>query len=191
MFMLKLIKTKKIYSFYLFYLSILLLISNNVHAVNICGRTAIINYQEVLIDTSTTKRGDGLRYYLEKDATAKKILDEYQQKNLPKWYNAAVGTVGTTMIFFGIGRIGPFRDADPVTRKTLAYSGISILVLNYLLVKTLEYSNERILLRSIEEYNKRNLPKIYFSPYQSDPIDKSGRSGDSSYGISTGIIKEF
>lgn len=168
-----------------------LVISSNAIAVNVCGRSAIINYQEVLIDTSTTKRGDGLRYYLEKDLLAKKYLDEYQQKNLPKWYNAAVGTVGTSMVLLSLGRLGPFQDANSTTQKIWAISGLSILVLNFLLVKTLEYSNERLLLRSIEEYNKRNLPQIYFSPYQSNPDDKMGGSGESSYGISTGIIKEF
>ena len=29
---------------------------------------------------------------------------------------------------------------------------------------TLEFNNEKNLTRAIEEYNKRNLPKIYFNP---------------------------
>ncbi|MBF0297727.1 MAG: hypothetical protein HQK51_03355 [Oligoflexia bacterium] len=174
------------------FLSIISATTNNcAFAINICGRTAVINYQEVLIDTSTTKRGDGLRYYLEKDSVAKQYLDEYQQKNLPKWYNAAVGTVGTSVVLLSLGKLGPFEDVNDTTKKTWLYSGLSLLILNFLLVKTLEYSNERLLIRSVEEYNKRNLPQIYFSPYQNSSDNKSGRSGDTSYGISTGIIKEF
>jgi hypothetical protein len=38
------------------------------------------------------------------------------------------------------------------------------MLLNFFVAKTLEITNEENLNRAIEEYNKRNLPKIYFSP---------------------------
>ncbi|HLW56607.1 MAG TPA: hypothetical protein VKY27_04425, partial [Bacteriovoracaceae bacterium] len=62
---------------------ILLLNSLSVFAAETCSRVAIINYQEVLVDVSSSNRGEGLRFYLEKDEVAKGLLDEYQENNRP------------------------------------------------------------------------------------------------------------
>jgi hypothetical protein len=44
--------------------------------------------------------------------------------------------------------------------------------ISYLISKTNQYNNEYLLLRSIDEYNKRNTPKIFFSP--TDPSQGMG-----------------
>ena len=51
--------------------------------------------------------------------------------------------------------------------------------------KFLEYNNEINLLRSIEEYNKRNLPKIYFNTPFSD------RSSSQPKGAMLNFSKDF
>ncbi|MBF0209030.1 MAG: hypothetical protein HQK53_19390 [Oligoflexia bacterium] len=195
--------TKSVYFFFLklrpWLLSVTLFLAyHNVvefsSAAEICGRTAIINYQEVLVDTTgNNKKGAGLRYFLEKDIEAKKFLDEYQEKNGPRWYNAVVGTVGTVLFFYGMGNSGSTRTSGLDSKKSYMIGGISLLILNYFLIKTLEYNSEGLLLRSIEEYNKRNLPKIYFSPYKE--IRNGGNGGfggsGSDFGFGAGIIKEF
>ena len=39
-----------------------------------CSRTATINYQEVLVDSASSLKGEGLRPYLAKDAEALSYL---------------------------------------------------------------------------------------------------------------------
>lgn len=153
-----------------------------------CSRIAIINHQEVLVDTGSTKKGEGLRFYLEKDPLAKKYLNEYQDRIKPKWYHAALGTTGTTLILIGLGRSGSFKGPEKTSQRAFIIGGGFLLFLNFLIIKTIEHNVERLLLHSIEEYNKRNLPKIYFTPF----YRKQRRSGDeSNFGITTGIIGEF
>ena len=36
-----------------------------------CSRSARINYQDVLVDTSSTRKGEGIKFYLEKDPIAR------------------------------------------------------------------------------------------------------------------------
>ncbi len=156
---------------------------------NTCGRTATINHREVVIDTSTTKKGEGLRFYLDRDEEAKKWLDIYQKKSSPKWYNAAMGTLGTSLMLYGLIRPGSFSEGHGSSNKlVLLSSGISVLIVNYLVLRVLRSRNETLLLRSIEEYNKRNLPKIYFYPFK-DHL--RGEQVSKDLGVSIGIIKEF
>ena len=70
-------------------------------AANTCSRTATINGQEFLVDTNYSERGEGLRFYLEKDPEAKLFLDKYQKGTKMKWQNAALGTLGTILIIAG------------------------------------------------------------------------------------------
>ena len=53
------------------------------YGADTCSRVATINYQEVLVDLSNKNRGEGLRYYLEKDQISEDLLDEYQKNNRP------------------------------------------------------------------------------------------------------------
>lgn len=136
------------------------------HAVDTCSRIAIINYQEVLVDTNSTEKGEGLRYHLEKDPVAKSYLDKYQQGTQIRWENAVLGTVGTGLL------IGGALVQSGGSKSPMIIGGIATMIVNFLLAKTFENSNEENLNKAIEEYNKRNLPKIYFNPGQSSSKDR-------------------
>lgn len=130
---------------------------NWVSAEETCSRVAVINYQEVLVDTNSTQKGEGLRYHLDKDPVAKSYLDLYQETAKIKWQNAALGTLGTGLIVSSF-----LINSDEQNKKNLIIGGASILIINFLVAKTLEYANEENLNQAIKEYNKRNLPRIYF-----------------------------
>jgi hypothetical protein len=49
-------------------------------------------------------------------------------------------------------------------RPIYLISGAVVILVNFLIARTVEYSNEKNLTNAIDEYNKRNLPKIYFNP---------------------------
>lgn len=57
-----------------------------------------------MVDVSSNNRGEGLRYYLERDPVSKQLLDEYQENNRPTWKSAALSTLGTGMILGGFLR---------------------------------------------------------------------------------------
>jgi len=141
------------------------LIHSSTHAVDTCSRIAIINYQEVLVATNSTEKGEGLRYHLEKDPVAKNYLDKYQQGTQIRWENAVLGTVGTGLL------IGGALVQSGGSKSPMIIGGITTMIVNFLLAKTFENSNEENLNKAIEEYNKRNLPKIYFNPGQSSSKD--------------------
>lgn len=149
-----------------------------------CSRVAFINYQEVLVDASSGKRGEGLRYYLNKDPVAKSYLDQYQSRNSNKWQTATIGTAGTLMLLTGVFRVSA-SDRKGLERvkaeRFWVLGGGTLIALNLLLSKTLEMSSEDLLQKSVEEYNKRNLPRIYLGPV----INEEGK------GIVTGLSKEF
>lgn len=146
-----------------------------------CSRVATINYQEVLVDVSGNNRGEGLRYYLQKDAVAKELLDEYQDNNRPTWQSAAISTVGTAMILGGALRTGEGEGDGIANRNFLLFGGITLIAVSYLVSKTDQYNNEYLLSKSVEEYNKRNTPRIYFAP--TDPSN--------GFGLGVGVGQEF
>ncbi len=137
----------------------LLFVSFTAQATQICSRLAMVNYQEILVDTSSTQKGEGLRFYLEKDEVAKSYLDQYQDGTRIRWQNAALGTVGTGMIIGGLF-VGDGSDA----KQALLIGGAAMIIVNFFIARTLEINNEQNLNKAIEEYNKRNLPKIFFYP---------------------------
>lgn len=150
-------------------------------AAETCSRVATVNYQEILVDVSSNNRGEGLRYYLEKDEVAKGLLNEYQENNRPTWKSAAMSTLGTAMIIGGFLRTSE-GDNDGLTNKNfLFFGGATLIAVSYLISKTNQYNNEYLLSTAIEEYNKRNTPKIFFSP--TDP--KNG------LGAGVGLSQEF
>ena len=124
-------------------------------AKEICSRVATVNYQEVLVDLSNTQKGEGLKFYLDQDPVSKSYLKTYKENSQRKWHNAIMGSIGAILIFFSITTHG-------ATRRNYLFTGGAIFAINYLTAKTLEYSNEKNLIRAVDEYNKRNLPKIYF-----------------------------
>jgi hypothetical protein len=129
-----------------------------------CSRVATINYQDVLVDVSSSNRGEGLRYYLEKDQVAKELLDEYQDNNRPTWKGAAMSTLGTAMLLGGFLRTTAGEDETFTSKNFLIVGGATLIGVSYLISKTKQYSNEYLLLKSIDEYNKRNTPSIFFAP---------------------------
>lgn len=151
---------------------------NSSYAAESCSRVAIINYQEVLVDTNSTQRGEGLRYHLEKDTVAKSYLDKYQEGSQIKWQNSVLGSVGTGLILSSF-----FTNSNGSSKKSLLIGGATLIAINFLVAKTLDSANETNLVNAIDEYNKRNLPKIYFSP--------NGREGRNPSGYEVGLGKSW
>lgn len=134
---------------------------NSAYAVETCSRIAVINFQEVLVDSNTSEKGEGLRYHLEKDPVAKAYLDTYQKNSAIYWPSAILGTAGTGLMLYG------FFNSDSEDRRLFLIAGGATILVNFLVTRTLELTNEVNLNRAIEEYNKRNLPKIFFNPEES------------------------
>lgn len=130
-------------------------------AVEVCSRLAIINYQEVLVDTNSSQKGEGLRFFLSKDKKATQFLNRYQEGTGIRWQSTLLGSIGTIILLSGI-----FKSTDNSNKTTLMGVGAGLIGLNIVISKTLEKNNEINLIRSIEEYNKRHIPRIYFNtPY--------------------------
>ena len=146
------------------------------YSAETCSRIAIINYQEVLVDAGSNKKGEGLRYYLEKDTNSQKLLDEYQERNKPTVLGAATSTLGSFMILSGLMQTN--ESSGIQNKNTLIFGGGILVALSYLTSKTMQYNNEVLLKRSVDQYNKRNLPRIYLSP------------GDGT-GFGVGVTQEF
>lgn len=130
-----------------------------------------MNFQEVLVDTSSTQKGEGLRFHLEKDKKALSYLEKYQEGSQIKWHNAILGTAGTTLILTGL-----ISNASPNNKQSLLVGGASLILINFLVARTLEIANESNLLKAVEEYNKRNLPRIYFGPGSANARNPLSRS---------------
>jgi len=130
----------------------------NANAVQTCSRVAVINFQEILVDSNASEKGEGLRYHLEKDPKALEYLNTYQKNSAIRWPNAIIGSAGTGLLLLG------FFSSNSQDRQIYTISGSATILVNFLIARTLEMGNEVNLNRAIEEYNKRNLPKIYFNP---------------------------
>ena len=129
------------------------------YANETCSREAQINFQSILVDTNSSKKGEGLRYHLEKDKIALSYLNKYQENAQIEWQKALLGSLGSGLLITGAA-----INSDEATKRALMISGGTMILINYLVAKTLEKSNEKNLTKAIDEYNKRNLPRIYFSP---------------------------
>ena len=124
-----------------------------------CSRVAKVNDQEILIDLNSNQKGEGLSSYLEKDPVASIYLTKYRKGNEFKWYDAAVGTVGAALVAVGI-----LANLESKQRAATIVSGVTLIAANFLISYTLKHGNEKNLDRAIEEYNKRNMPKINIGP---------------------------
>ena len=172
-----------------FYLTLILLLPALLHGEEACGRTAIINNQPVLVDISSSSKGEGLRPYLNKDIVAKKYLDEYQERTLSPGRFALIGSLAIGLVLGGVAippqsQIGPFKAKDLIT------TGVSIMAINFLVAQGVEFKNENLLRKSIDEYNKRNRPRIYFLPY-SDRLRSTWRRGRGDFGLMAGLQTSF
>lgn len=124
-----------------------------------CSRVAKVNNQEILIDINSNQKGEGLSSYLEKDPMASIYMEKYRKGNEFKWYDAAVGTVGAGVVTAGI-----LANLEPKQRAITIVSGVVLIAANFLISYTLKHGNEKNLNRAIEEYNKRNEPRINVAP---------------------------
>ena len=149
-------------------------------ANEICSRVATISYQKVLVDAGSNKKGEGLRFYLDKDPISKELLDKYQKKNKPTILSAATSTAGSLFILAGLFKTND--SAGVQNNNTLIFGGATLIAMSYLTSKTIQFSNEKILKQAVDQYNKRNTPYIYFSPYK----DQNGNSS-----IGFGVNQEF
>ena len=147
-------------------------------AAETCSRVATINYQEVLVDVSSRNRGEGLRYYLAKDPQANELLNEYQRNNKSSWKSAAMSTLGVGMILGALLRTSNGNDESITGKNFLLFGGLTLITVNYFVSRTMEANNEQNLTQAVEEYNKRNTPKIFFSPTNSG-------------GFGAGVSQEF
>lgn len=155
-----------------------------------CSRTAVINYQEVLVDTSTSQKGGGLRFYLNKDPIAKSYLDKYQVGVKDKRINAFIGTTSIGLILAGLMVNRPKHDPKFGVKEGLLAGGAALFILNFFVASTQEYHQEENLERAVQEYNKRNLPRIYFSPFKNSSSNVKLPSKHS-YGLMAMFSQEF
>ncbi len=150
----------------------LAIFAQDAFGVETCGRTAIINHQEILVDHDSTKKGEGLRHHIKKDPVAENYLNLYQDGTKIKIANAIVGTAGSLTFLTGL-----LVSDSGNSKKTMMIGGAALIIVNFLMAKTLEHKNEEYLTRSIEEYNRRNPSKIYFGPSDIDnDNDSSNKS---------------
>ncbi len=147
--------------FIITFITIWATLSPPLHAAEVCSRMAIINYQEVLVDTNSSQKGEGLRYFLSKDKKATEFLDRYQKGTAIRWQTTLLGSIGTLLFLSGL-----FSSKESGKKGTYIGVGAGLIGLNIVISKTLERNNEINLIRAIEEYNKRHIPRIYFNtPY--------------------------
>lgn len=156
-----------------------------------CNRTASVNSREIMLDLGARKKGEGLRYYFNQDPKAKYYLDQYQKTDDFFWYSAALGTLGTVTALVGMGRPGSFEGPRNAQKRILMISGVTLILVNFFVVKTLEYNNEKYLLKAKEEYNKRNWPKIYFGPVPDEGPQNSGHTTTNRWGVGAGLTTQF
>lgn len=148
------------------------LASTGISHAETCSRIAVVNFQEILVDTNSTQKGEGLRFYLEKDKEAETYLNIYQKNAEIKWHNALLGSAGT-----GLALAGLFTSSDRNARQTLLIGGATMILVNFFVSKTQENANEVNLKRAVEEYNQRNLPRIYFESETSNYQNNSAPVG--------------
>ena len=120
-----------------------------------CGRTAIVNHQEIPLEITSKRKGEGLRVYLEKDKGALHYLDIYQERNRIRPFNTLLGIVGPGALLTGI-----VLESESEHKKTFLTWGAVLVVTNFLVTKTIQGTSEFYLEKAVEEYNKRNSPKI-------------------------------
>ncbi len=131
-----------------------------------CSRTATINYQEVLIDSANSLKGEGLRPYLAKDPQAISYLEIYQKNARPSFKSSFLGTTGVALSLLSFTTNSDHK--APWNSKVLLTTGLSLIVINYIFNHTLQKANEENLYNAIDEYNLKHRPKIEFTPEASN-----------------------
>lgn len=146
-----------------FFILFILVHFSSFSAKNNCSRTVIINGKKIAIDTSSTQKGQALRYYLSKDPIASEYFEQYTEANKPHWKRIGASTLGVGLILGSLVSSNNTKN-NLFKRDTLLYSGLGIVALSFLYAKTKDNENEVWLNKAIDEYNKRSSPKIYWLP---------------------------
>ena len=120
-----------------------------------CERTAVVNHQEIPLEIISKRKGEGLRVYLKKDKDALRYLDLYQERNRILPFNTLLGIVGPGSLLTGL-----VLESKSEHKKTFLTWGAVLVVTNFLVTKTIQSTSEFYLEKAVEEYNKRNSPKI-------------------------------
>lgn len=134
--------------FIFLFLTLCIFTSNSSHAIEACSRIAMYNYQEILIDSTTSKKGEGLRPLLQKEPEALRKLEIYQKNADLKWPNAVVGSIGVGLIATSLAL------KESSAKSTYLVSGLTTMLLNFFISKTLEITNEKNLDEAISIFNK-------------------------------------
>lgn len=143
----------------------LIIFSLDCYSEGLCSRTVEINNQEVLIDLNSTQKGEGLKSYLEKDPQASSYYERYEEGNKFKWQDTILGTTGTAAVLTGLA-----LGSQNSSKNTFIITGAALIGIHFILGYSLKKSNESNLEKAIEEYNKRNFPKINVSENKGNNI---------------------
>jgi len=154
-----------------------------------CGRLAVINFQTVLVDSTSSLKGEGLRPYLSNEPRSLELLNTYQENAKPSLKSSFLSTLGFTM---SILSLTVDKDKTGVySSRILLTTGISLIIVNFLFNKTMQHNNEANLKQAIDYYNSKNKPIIYFSPYSSSNPGPNELDGNHIDGLEIGITKGF
>ena len=129
--------------------------SGEVSAIKSCERVATVNHQEIPLETMSGSKGEGLRPYLEKDDEAMRHLELYQERHRIHPFNTLLGVVGPGLLATGL-----VLDSRSEQKKTFLTWGAVLVVTNFLVTKTIQGTGDSYLEKAVEEYNKRNSPRI-------------------------------
>jgi len=157
-------------------LVLVLLLSNptkGIFAQDSCGRIATVNYQDIFIDSSSTKKGEGLRNFLAQTPESLTLLNEYQKNTSPNYVIAGASTVGFTLLLLGL--TSNRESGGFYSKESLVSTGLVIMALSLVTSQTLKRQNEDRLMESIELYNSNGGPQIEL------PVEKSGPWFDFSF----------
>ena len=128
---------------------------NGAWAAKPCERVATVNHQEIPLETVSSGKGEGLRPYLEKDENALRHLDRYQERNRIRPFNTLLGIAGPGFLVAGL-----VLEPRSEEKKTFLTWGVVLVATNFLVTRAIQGTSESYLEKAVEEYNKRNSPRI-------------------------------
>ena len=133
-----------------------------------CERVGIVNHQEIPLETMSGSKGEGLRSYLEKDKEALHYFNLYQERNQIQPFNTVLGIVGPGLLLTGV-----ILESGVKEKETFLTWGAVLVVTNFLVTRTIQGVGETYLEKAVEEYNKRNFPKIDLNFHTPDSSQKN------------------
>lgn len=137
------------------------------NAQDSCSRIATVNYQDIFIDSSSSKKGEGLRNYLSQNPESLALLNSYQEHTLPNYWISGASTAGLTMVILGLA--AKRESGSYYSKQSLITTGLVVIALSIITSQTLKAQNEDRLLSAIEVYNSTNDPKITLPEEESKP----------------------